>query len=56
MHAKNLKQCNKIVKNKINQKSIDYNYSQYSTTKPLIKYGNTYNIVTTMQILQNERE
>ena len=27
-----LKQCNKIVKNKIKQKSMDYNYSQYYET------------------------
>ena len=50
MHAKKLKQCNKIVKNKIKQKSMDYNYLQYYET--LIKYVNTYNIVTTMQILK----
>ena len=55
MHAKNLEQCNKIVKNKIKQKSMDYNYSQYYGT--FIKHGNTYNMVTTMQIRQqNERE
>ena len=50
MHAKKLKQCNKIVKNKIKQKSMDYNYLQYYET--LIKYVKAYNIVITMQILQ----
>ena len=45
-----LKQCNKIVKNKIKQKAMDYNYLQYYET--LIKYVKAYNIVTTMQILQ----
>ena len=29
MHASKLKQCNKIVNNKIEQKSMDYNYLQY---------------------------
>ena len=50
MHAKKLKQCNKIVENKIKQKSMDYNYLQYYET--LIKYVKAYNIVITMQILQ----
>ena len=50
MHAKKLKQCNKNVKNKIKQKSMDYNYLQYYET--LIKYVKAYNIVITMPILQ----
>ena len=29
MHANKLKQCNKIVKNQIKHKSMDYNYLQY---------------------------
>ena len=51
MHVTKLKQCNKTVNNKIEQKSMDYNCSKYYT-RPLIKYGDTYNIVITMQILQ----
>ena len=29
---KKIRQCNEIVKNKIKQKSMDYNYSQYYET------------------------
>ena len=32
MQKKILKQCSKIVENKIKQKSMDYNYSQYYET------------------------